>query len=601
MKKATFRAMLLLLGVSAVMGCEKHNSDEPDRSADGISVWEGPMTIADDGSATVKILNITNDATAEFYEMVYTLSNGYEIKNKETSAIDITDGDKSNPTCFSATVSGNKVTFTREGNTLVCDDAAKAASVSIASTDASEDEVEDSPTVYILTANNINHYKSVQLSPSLLPTDSEYTGPKQLNVSLLSDSQVSEDLTLLTESFDWVEFLTWAGKTAATTAWGKGVGVLLDMLFPASGEATTLDDLLDKMNSISNQLTQMTNLYKNTTYESYLNQRSKQVSELANCNSVYFTRLSNASTDDEAETEANVKAIVLDWAKNTVGGNPVWSQGLNYMDWLMNTVIEKRDIFNMYDLYTYNTTAWESQGYAIREALRASDIATVAQTLYLTQLYHKVRDDIDEFSRKKTLEDNIARFEEFSEYIKNRPVERHEDMGICQIEGAHFVMDKYALDYPNYRNPSWCTIPCRWTRYDSDVYFMWGPNQAENYSKALTPNEVRRIFEYYEGSDRTLYEIFNEDANIKLGAHIVTSYYNGVIPLQSNYYSPDWDYVGVDAAVFLRSAKSASDIKPTACGHASLGASGWQMKLTFLKWYEYYSDYTWTRTNVIER
>ena len=130
---------------------------------------------------------------------------------------------------------------------------------------------------------------------------------------------------------------------------------------------------------------------------------------------------------------------------------------------------------------------------------------------------------------------------------------------------------------------------------------MWGPNQAENYSKALKPDEVKRILDYYEGSDRTLGEIFKEDANIKLGAWIVTQSYNGVLPLQSGYYSPDWDYVGVDAAVFLKTAKSSSDIKPTACGYASLGASGWQMKLTFLKWYEYYSDYIWTRTNVIER
>ncbi len=592
MKKVTFRVMLAIMGAAAVLGCNKHNQDSPEESGNG--VWEGPMTVAEDGTATVQIINLKDGETADFYEMVYTLTNGYDVKSKETSAIEILSGNRNNPTAFTAEVGGNTVTFTREGDALVCEEPASTSKAA-----DSEETGEDNIVVYKRNGYDISHYKAVQLSPRLLPTDTEYTGPSKLNVSLQGSLKDGQQFTA--GDFDWLEFLEWAGKTAATTAWGKGVGVLLDMLFPASGEATTLDDLLGKMDEISNQLTQMTLLYKNTTYEKYLNDRSKMVSELTNCNSEYFTRLGNVSADDEEEAEAEVKKIILDWSTKTVSGNPVTKQWLNYVDFLLKTIIEQKDIFNMYDLYTYNTTAWENQGYAIREALRASDIATVAQTLYLTQLYNKVRDDIDDKSREQFLTENISRFNEFSEYIKNRPVERHEDRGICQIEGAHFVMDKFALDYPKYRNPEWSPIPCRWTRYDSDVYFMWGPNQAENYSKALTPNEVTRILDYYAGSDRTLYEIFNEDANIKLGAYIVTSYYNGVIPLQSGYYSKSWRYVGVDSAVFLRTAKAASDIQPTAVGYACIDGMGILGHLGLVSWFEYYSDYIWTRTNVIER
>jgi len=564
--------MLCLAAASALLGCHKQETETP-LPLDG--VWEGPMSVSETGVTTIKILNFKDNAAAEFYDMKYSLTGGYETLSKESSAIERLNGGSQG---FSATVGGKQLSFGREDNIIVL---------------LGDDE--ESSYSYHLTDNDISYYKAVNLKQSLLPNDKEFTGPRRLELSLQSGQQFTAG------DFDWIEFLEWAGKTTATTAWGQGVGVLLDMLFPASGEGTTLDDLLGKMDEISNQLAQMTILYHNTTYEKYLNDRSKMVSELTNCNSEYFTRLGNISAKDEDEAEAKVKEIVLAWSKNTVSGNPVAKQWLNYVDFLLKTVIEQRDIFNMYDLYTYNTTAWENQGYAIREALRASDIATVAQTLYLTQLYNKVRDDIDDKSREQFLTENIARFNEFSEYIKNRPVERHEDRGICQIEGAHFVMDSYPLDYPNYHNPSWNSIPCPWSRYQSDIYFMWGPNQAENYSKALKPDEVKRILDYYEGSDRTLGEIFKEDANIKMGAWIVTASYNGVLPLQSGYYSPDWDYVGVDAAVFLKTAKSASDIKPTACGHASLGASGWQMKLTFLKWYEYYSDYIWTRTNVLER
>ncbi len=568
MKNTFFRTALILTGILAMTGC-KHQENEVPASLGG--VWEGEMRVSGNGVTSVKVLRITKDSQAEFYDMEYTLEGGYEIKSTEVSSIDYHGSGHDLPEHFNTVFDGKAVTFSRSGNVL---------------TTPGDDS--ENPTTFFLTANSLDHYAAVKLEPSLLPTDAEYTGPRKLELSIQSGQ-------MLTEGIDWMEFLVWAGKTAATTAWGKGVGVLLDMLFPASGESTTLDELLDKMNAISNQLAQMTILYKNTTYEAKLNERSKWVNEITNFNEEYYIRLSNAKTEED------VSAIILDWASHNVGGNPVYVQGMNYMDFLLTTVIEQRDIFNMYDLYTYNTTAWESQGYAIREALRASDIAVAAQNLYLTQLYHMFRTDIDDASRATILEKNIKKFEEFSEYITNRPVERHENRGICQIEGAHFVMDSYPLDYPNYRNPSWSPIPCPWVRNDGDVYFMWGPNQAENYSKALKPEEVKTILDYYEGSGRTLGDIFKEDANIKLGAWIVTSNFNGVLPLQSGYYSPDWDYIGVDAAVFLKEAKSASDIKPTACGYASLGAYGWRMKLYFLKWYEFYDSYTWVRTNVIER
>ncbi len=593
MKKTLFRAMLIIMGAAAVMGCDKQNQGTPDIAEDSANgVWEGPMTIDEAGNTTVEIINIKNGEIAEFYEMGYTLENGYEVKDKETSAIGILSGDKNSLTSFVVTIDGNTVTFTREGNSLVCEAGTPTAGVS-----ADSGEEEENLTVYNRNGYDISHYKNVKLSPSLLPTDEEYAGPSKLSVSLKSTGNVE----MLTAGIDWMELLVWAGKTAATTAWGKGVGVLLDMLFPAT-EDTRLDTILEKIDAISEQLAQMTILYHNTTYESYLNQRSKMISELENCNSVYFTRLSKVNTEDEAQAEAEVKVIVLDWAKNTVGGNPVWAQGFNYIDFLLKTVVEQKDIFNMYDLYTYNTTPWENMGYAIREGLRASDIAIAAQTLYLTQLYHKVREDLDDASLEKILSDNIAKFNTFSEYIMSRPVEHHDDKGICQIYGAHFVMESYPLDYPQYRNPSWSTIPCRWTS-DSYGYFMWGPNQAENYNKALKPEEVECIMNYYAGSDRSLGDIFKEDANIKLGAKIVTSNFNGVVPLQGGSYSQG-NNVGVDKAIFLNTAKTADDIKPLACGEAHCEMKYEYIvvpRLYLVGWYTFNDDYNWVRTNVIER
>ncbi|MDO4827204.1 MAG: hypothetical protein Q4B16_06565 [Bacteroidia bacterium] len=569
MKSTFFRTVLILAGVLAVMGCEQHEHEVPSSLG---GVWEGTMTVSDNGVTSVKILRITEDSTAEFYDMDYTLNGGYEIKSKEVASIDYHGSGSDTPEHFNIVLNGKTATFTRIGNVL---------------TTPGDDP--ENPTTYFLTGNSLSYYKAVKLEPSLLPTDAEYTGPRKLSLSLQSTPE-------LTAGIDWMELLVWAGKTAATTAWGKGVGVLLDMLFPASGEDTQLDEILDKVNAISSQLAQMTILYKNTTYEGKLNDRSKWVNELTNFNEEYYIRLSNAKTEED------VSKIILDWASHSVGGNPVYVQGMNYMDFLLTTVIEQRDIFNMYDLYTYNTTAWESQGYAAREGLRASDIAVAAQNLYLTQLYHMFRTDIDDDSRAKILGNNIKKFEEFSEYIKNRPVERHDNRGICQIEGVHFVMDSYPLDYPNYRSPAWSPLPCVWSSHDEcDEYFMWGPNRAENFNKALKPEEVKTILNYYAGSGRTLGDIFKNDANIKLGAWIVTSNFNGVVPLQSGYFTPAPTYIGVDCAVFLNSAMTADNMGPVACGQGHIEFDLWTFKSYLYEWYEFYSDYNWVRTNVIER
>ncbi len=569
-------AAALLIAVCAFSSCHRHSAESQTVNFDG--VWEGPMTVSEDGETSVKILSIDGDA-ATLYDMTYSLNNGYVTKGKQESSVYTVKGKGKTPPRVSFTFGEKSQTFTYQDGAI---------------TEAvDEPEVGDS---YILTENNLSYYKQMASFKSLLPHDNEFSGPRTMSLSLTASSE------LVDESFDWVEFLEWAGKTAATTAWGKGVGVLLDELFPATGKTTTLDDLLAKMNDISDQLTQMTVLYKNTTYEAKLNERSKYVSELMNCNSEYFTRLSNVKTDNEEEAEAKVKEIVLAWAKNTVGGNPVAVQGLNYIDFLLNTVIEQKDIFNMYDLYTYNTHAWERQGYSVREALRAGDIATVAQTLYLTQLYHKVRDDIDDVSRAKILSENIVRFNKFSDYIKNRPVDRHDDMVICQIEGTHFVMKRTWFDYPFYKNPTWCNIPCLWTRGSKVEYFMWGPNQVEYYNKAFTADEITRILEYYGGrkniSDILLYEA---DCYGYLWNPFGGDQREGIIAIQSGYYSADWRCIGIDKTISYNGT-SKDDIVPRYVGVAVIDGSGWGGKdLKFYEWKEFYDNQRWVRTWIVER
>ncbi len=565
MNRTFLKGVSILLGIAAVMGCKRHNTYSPFEG-----VWEGSMTVTETGTS-VKLINVTG-STAEFYDMEYSLAKGYTVNSKRVSALKIVDDSKSNSKAFAVTLDGAEYTFASDGGSVIY------------STDGESQ--------YTRTSNAISYYKSFNYSPCLLPSDKEFVGPsvypENAETSLQSES--------LTTDFNWLEFLEWAGKTAATTAWGKGVGVLLDMLFPASGE-TSLDEVLDKLNSITDQLNQMTLLYKNTTYEAKLNERSKYVSELTNYNAEYYIRLSNAKTEED------VKTIILDWASHNVGGNPPYVQGLNFIDFLLNTVIEQRGIYNMYDLYTFNTTAWEGEGYAIREALRASDIAVAAQNLYLTQLYHTLRSDVDDASKATLLSNNIKKFEQFSDHIKKNPVEHHNDKVICQIADCHFVMD--AVNYEivtsgQYKNPSWCTLPHKWVEYDSDMDFIYGPNKIERYNKSLTPDEARKILNYYDGTDLTLLEIFR-NAGFKFSI-VTRPEQTLILTLQSKGYSADKEIVGLDYSVNYKTTSS-SDVGPKSLGKGVFEVKGniYTWYLQFVSWKTFDDNQIWIRTNVLER
>ena len=567
MNKTFLKGVSILLGIAAVMGCKRHNTESPSPFK---GVWEGPMTITETGT-NVKLVNVTG-STAEFYEMEYSLTEGYNVKSKQVSDVKIVSDAKNNSKNFVVTLDGEQYTFASDGGSVIY------------STDGKSQ--------YALTANTIDYYKSFNYGPSLLPEDKEFVGPRAY-----SEMQLTSTVSLSAD-FDWLDFLEWAGKTAASTAWGKGVGVLLDMLFPPSGSTTTLDDLLDMMNSITEQLNQMTLLYKNTTYEAKLNERSKYVSELTNYNSEYYIRLSNAKTEEDVAT------IIKDWASHNVGGNPPYVQGLNFIDFLLNTVIEQRDIYNMYDLYTFNTTAWEGEGYAVREALRASDIAVAAQNLYLTQLYHMLREDIDESSKATILDKNIKRFEQFSEYIKNNPVEHHDDKVICQIADNHFVMDVANFSIVTsgmYKNPYWSPIPRKWIEYSDDMDFIYGPNKIECYNKSLTPGEAKKILDYYAGTDLTFAQILRTKAGCKISIATLPDQ-ELIVTLQSNGYSADKNVVGLDSSVGYY-AKSSSEIGPKSVGRGYFEVKGsfYSWYLEFVRWENFIDNQVWIRTTVLER
>ena len=518
-----------------------------------------------DGEIHVKILNIEG-ATASLYDMRYTCD-GYEATGRKDAAVRMQKSRKDAPLQFQISFDGKESGYFLDGS-MICD--------------------AESECIFNRTDNTMEHYKDgISIVPRMLPKDKEYTGPSKYDeMPLLSKPALA---------IDWTDLLTWIGEAAVKSASGMAASAFLDFIFSGDTASASLDDVLSRIAEIKEMLNTMITLYHNSVYEGKLNERSKLQYEMHNHNYEAFIRLKNASTEDQA------REIIKSWADKTVGGNPAYEQVLNYMDFLNTTVIEQKDIFNMYDLYTYNTTPWEHHGYAYRESLRKSDIAAVAEGLFLTQYYQMVRTDLDEVSRKEILNANATKFKAFSDFVQKHPVEHHDQMAVCQIQGAHFVMEKQSVSYPDFHNPSWCSLPARWTRYSSDEYFMWGPNQAENFSQAISMYELAAIMQYY-GGKKNVYEILHDEAECEMRSDTKPgSGKRAVVCLQGGYYPGDWREIGLDSAV-LTSASYPYEIGPQSAGRAIIDGAGiFAQYLEFYKWDKYYEDIVWIRTKVTER
>lgn len=540
------------------MSCDQDYTEEIAALA---GVWEGSMT-ASGNTVAVKILNIEGQ-TAEVYDMSYSRT-GYEVIEKQSSSVDITKKKKQEQ--ITIKIDGENVNFVKEGNILYS---------------------QDKECTFNLTDNTMDYYQKVEFGPSLLPNDKEYVGPISYEPMLQN--------VKLTSDIGWENLLEWVASAAVKAVSSKATSELLDYIFRDNIQTRSLADVIDKVDAVSNQLAQMILDYKNDKYELYLNKRSQYIYEIKRHNSECYIRLSNAKDDDTR------REIITEWALAPVGGCQGYEQGMNYISFLTETVVEQKDLINMYDLYVYNTTPWENLGYDIREALRESDIALAAESLFLTQLYQRYRTNIDEVSREALLKMNQQVFTDFYNYAKAHPVVYHDDYAICQIPGAHFVAVRGKHYYPYYDNPDWCPLPAVWTRFKSDEYFIWGPNQAENYTQAYTVKEIKAILSYYKGT-KNLYQIFNDDAHMRYVNTINPSggSQKGAIFLQSGYYSADWHRIGTDATVAFDATKP-EDIVPGYVGSGIIDGDGIVAQtLKLIRW-NWLTDYIWPRSQVIER
>lgn len=398
--------------------------------------------------------------------------------------------------------------------------------------------------------------------------------------------------------------LDWIAKGLVTGSASAIAGVIIRGLLEDE-EATTLDDILGEVNVVNAQLAELINLVHNTTYEKYLNERTNAyLNPMRNLSNEYIIRVKEAWQKDST----TVGPIVIEWANRTVGGNPAYVEALNFIGYLTTTVVEQKNLYQMYDMYVYNTHAWEGNGYEMRENLRACDLAVIGQSLFLTRLYYAFGDFTDA-TRESLCKELRETFGRYVTFYKNNKVERHDDMAICQIKNAHFKMSKQLIARDYYTHP-W--IPyytpwefenqeSAWLLVNGDVKY----NCAQIYQFCLKEEEAKTIASYYKGTSFTnMLDVLVKDAGCTLPySESQMSGKKIMLQLQTDGSDPHQE----DNNYYINANKAIEASKDFAIGSKTIGIA-WLERHGFLwleqwfrQWDTYYDNQLWLRTAIDSR
>lgn len=360
-------------------------------------------------------------------------------------------------------------------------------------------------------------------------------------------------------------FLAWLGPIVARSAATYGCTAIYKAIFE-DDQAAKMDEIIEKVNEMSRMLTELTELFHNTSYEKYLNDRTNNyIAPLRNYTSEYYTRLENCDGSEES-----IKKIVVEWGDGTIGGNKACVQYQNFIDFLTKSIVEQKSLYQIYDIYVFNTTAWEADGYAFREGIRSCDLAVIAQNAFLATLYYRAKDGIDDKSRDTFLARIKSYVDTYQEYLENYPVERHDDMAICQIKDLHMSFSR-DLAVRDYYNKPWFPNGSEWDSENNEsawvlTYGKVGGIASETYRQCFSPNEIAKLMEYYKGASYTNFgELLREEAGCNIPEDIDGKTH--LLLCQGDGYSERYEYddykIYASGALLLNKSKT--------CGRQDIG------------------------------
>ncbi len=258
--------------------------------------------------------------------------------------------------------------------------------------------------------------------------------------------------------------------------------MLFNWLFPADPEPNLgdvlarLDDVNDKLEEISSSLKNLSTKITVQDDRNIIQQRINMYSTLyPNTKYNYmqvirYDSLIVASKEDAAkvaEYKEKRDIVLKNWANQTYDG----VKYQNIADkWYRTIAGVSNCIFNVYDEYIYNTTAFDSQGYDFREAYRYEDLVLMEEMssmslAYLKSLYQKTNDPVEKDGYKTQMDDIFKYRKLTAELAKANSVKRDNDHLICHVPGAKIVISPDAKSF----GPFWeglCVI-------DVDQYKMY--------------------------------------------------------------------------------------------------------------------------------
>ncbi len=396
---------------------------------------------------------------------------------------------------------------------------------------------------YYRIDNNLDSLQALKTSPRL-QLSADYVGPeKDLGIDL-SCKPLLQGTNLTAGGAWYVEMLKFAGesfaKGAISWAGGKALETLVSCFY-TDPTSQKLEDILNQVSALNDKLNEVEQLIKKENYEFYINQRTNDFCDpLTNYSQKYSDALAEAV---KAKSDSTVIARILnEWHDDSNGaisgklGGPM-DAAANYMDFLMNTLVDQTNLYQIYDIYTFNCVPWAIMGYDFRQGLRACDLALIHSNAQMAMMYASIHHWENDLIHKNDVAKLNEKYQKFLKFCDANPVDVTDNV-VCQIPGAHFVMKK-DLIYRNYNIPpmNWYTVGSRFYHDESttaDLVYYGGMNMSVQQfkQKQITPNELTSIVNYYADKPSFSVQKILEQG----GANVI-----GVLLLLNGETTVDWD------------------------------------------------------------
>ena len=342
------------------------------------------------------------------------------------------------------------------------------------------------------------------------------------------------DVEGLDQPLVWNEGAAAPAKTRIAIAAAVSMGLdIFSSLFkeddPNAQINDKLDELMDKVDQVlANQQVMMqkldeinerlkaiaTKLNQQETLRIFNERNSLYFNPLEVQNVQYFKSAYELYTKNKGNLSQETKDKLGEYAKAWVGtGNAYANLTWNYMKYV--TTVQHSTygtgMDKIYDGLTFDKYPWEHMGIGDRQSYRAYDLIMIAKSLFMINLYAQFGGLTD--TQKEGLYNAYSSYTSQLRAFCKFEVTDPDKFLVCQIPGAHFVMNKEVQEY-NYGDKGSDAPDERC--YGRDAIYMprWHvagtikiSNPAEMKTKLIPMSKMNAIIKYFEPYQVTWYDI----------------------------------------------------------------------------------------------